>query len=238
MSDDATPGGATPEDATPEGASSEGASSDGALEQLLSRARGPMGPAIDLDFGWETGPLAELGTVLSSMNGFFLFNAGVQVFRAGDEGLGPDLLSWNAEDTWKDTYDDLADDIFCFGQDIFGTQFGIIDGAKVVTLNPESAELTELGTSLNDWAQWLLDDPDVNGTASFAYAYQKANGALDPAERLVPRRFFVAGGGYDFDNFKAVDAATAMRIRGPIAQQVFDLPDGATLRLPSPNPFG
>lgn len=212
--------------------------SDEALEHVLSRARGPMGPGIDLDFGRETGPLADLGTVLSTMNGFFLFNAGVQVVRAGDEGLGPDLLTWNAEDTWKDTYDDLADDVFCFGQDIFGTQFGIVQGEKVVAFNPESAELTDLGTSLNDWAQWLLDDPDVNGTASFAYTYQKANGALDPAERLIPRQFFVTGGGYDFDNFKVVDAATAMRIRGPIAQLVFDLPDGATLRLPSDSQLG
>ncbi|MYT68381.1 DUF2625 family protein [Streptomyces sp. SID8367] len=202
-----------------------------------------MGPAIELDFGWESGPLAELGQVLSTMNGFFLFNAGVQVFRAGEEGLGPDLLAWNGEKTWKDTYDDLADDLFCFGQDIFGTQFAVMEGTKVVAFSPEDAELTELGTSLNDWAQWLLDDPDVNGTASFAYAFQKENGPLEPDDRLIPRRFFVAGGGYDFDNFKVVDAVTAMRIRGPIAQQVFDLPDGATLRLPgtngtSTNPFG
>ncbi|MET8475338.1 SMI1/KNR4 family protein [Streptomyces sp. NPDC006422] len=202
-----------------------------ALNELLNRARGPMGPTIDLDFGVESGPLAELGSILSCTNGFFLFNAGVQVFRAGDEGLGPDLLSWNAADTWKNTYGDLADDVFCFGQDIFGTQFGIVDGAKVVTFHPESAERTELGAGLNDWAQWLLDDPDVNGAASFAFAYQKANGALDPSERLVPLQFFVTGGNYEFDNFQVADAATAMRIRGPLAQQVADLPDGATLRL-------
>ena len=42
---------------------------------------------------------------------------------------------------------------------------------------------------------------------------------------------FVGGGRYDLDNFVAYDAVTAMRIRGPIAQQVHDLPDGATIRL-------
>ncbi len=202
-----------------------------ALEQLLGRARGPMGRSAELDFGVESGPLAELGAVISRINGFFLFNAGVQVFRVGEEGLGPDLLDWNGEDTWKDTYDGLADDLFCFGQDIFGRQFAIVDGEEVVVFDPETARATTLGHSLEDWAAWLLADEDVNGAASFAYAYQQERGPLDPGERLVPLTFFVAGGGYDFDNLVVRDAVTAMRIRGPIAQQIHDLPDGATIRI-------
>jgi hypothetical protein len=207
---------------------------ESALEQLLGRARGPMGPSAELDFGVESGPLSELGAVISRINGFFLFNAGIQVFRVGAEGaegLGPDLLAWNDEGTWKDTYNGLADDLFCFGQDIFGTQFGIVGGEEVVRFDPESARVTPLGTSLEAWAQWLIADPDVNGAASFAYAFQQQNGPLDPGDRLVPLQFFVAGGGYDFDNFAVRDAVTAMRIRGPIAQQVHDLPDGATIRI-------
>ena len=202
-----------------------------ALEKLLARARGPMGRAIDLDFGLEAGPLAELGRVISRINGFFLFNAGVQVFRVGEEGLGPDMLLWNSDSAWKDTYNGLADDLFCFGQDIFGTQFAIAGGEEVVRFDPETADVTPLGTSLESWAQWLLADPDVNATASFAYAFQKQNGALEPHERLVPLQFFVTGGGYDFDNFAVRDATAAMRIRGPVAQQVHGAPDGASIRI-------
>lgn len=190
-----------------------------------------MGPAIDLGFGVETGPLAELGRLLSRMNGFFLFDAGVQVFRVGEEGLGHDLLHWNSGAAWKDTYGGLADAQFCFGQDIFGVQFAVVGGEKVVCFDPETAEVTELGDSLESWAAWLLDDPDVHGAASFAYAFQREHGALDPAERLVPLRYFVGGGGYEFDNFAVKDAVTAMRIRGPLAQQVHGVPDGTTIRL-------
>ena len=200
-------------------------------EELLARARGPMGARIELDFGVEEGPLAELAELLTRMNGFFVFNAGVQVFRAGDDGLGPDLLTWNDEDTWKYTYDGLADDYFCFGQDLFGVQFAIKDNAEVVTFNPESAHTKPIGDSLESWAEWLLADPDVRGAAGFALNYQRENGALEPDQRLVPLQFFVGGGSYDNDNLVVRDAVTAMRIRGPIAQQVHDLPDGARIRF-------
>ncbi|GAA0696249.1 hypothetical protein GCM10010193_58730 [Kitasatospora atroaurantiaca] len=202
-----------------------------ALEQLMGRARGPMGPAIDLDFGVESGPLVELGRVISRMNGFFLFNGGIQVFRVGEEGLGPDMLSWNSDEVWKDSYAGLADDLFCFGQDLFGNQFAVMGGEEVVRFDPETADVTPLGTSLEAWAQWLLADPDVNGVNSFAHAFQNENGALKPNERLIPLQFFVMGGSYDFDNLSVKDAAVTMQIRGPIAQKIHNAPDGATIHL-------
>jgi len=202
-----------------------------ALEQLMGRARGPMGPAIDLDFGVESGPLVELGRVISRMNGFFLFNGGIQVFRVGEEGLGPDMLSWNSDEVWKDSYAGLADDLFCFGQDLFGNQFAIMGGEEVVRFDPETADVTPLGTSLEAWAKRLLVDPDVNGVNSFAHAFQKENGALRPNERLIPLQFFVMGGSYEFDNLSVKDATVTMQIRGPIAQKIHNAPDGATIHL-------
>ncbi|GAA3007168.1 hypothetical protein GCM10020229_18660 [Kitasatospora albolonga] len=202
-----------------------------ALDQLMGRARGPMGPEIDLDFGVENGPLVELGRLITRMNGFYLFNGGVQVFRVGDEGLGHDMLAWNTEELWKDSYNGLADDLFCFAQDLFGAQFAVMGGTEVVRFDPETAEVGVIGTSLEDWAAWLLDDPDVNGVNAFSYAFQKENGPLEPNERLIPLRFFVMGGTYEFENLAVKDAALAMRIRGPVAQKVHEAPDGATIHL-------
>lgn len=202
-----------------------------ALDQLLQRARGPLGASVELDFGVPDGPLAELAALLTRINGFFLFNAGVQVYRAGEPGLGPELAWWNEPETWKAAYGGLADGLFCFGQDLFGTQFAIRNGIEVVTFDPETAATEALGDSLDAWAQWLLDDPDVRGAASFARAFQDSEGALQPDQRLLPLRLFVGGGSYDFDNLTVKDAATAMRIRGPIAQQLHDLPEGTVVRL-------
>jgi len=200
-----------------------------ALDELLDRARGPMGPAVEVDFGAGAPAWRELGGVLSRMNGFFLFNAGVQVFRVGAEGWGPELSGWNEPDTWKDTYRGLADDLFCFGQDLFGVQFAIDGGGQVVSMDPETGQRSALGTSLDEWAAWLLAEPDDRGAATFAKAWQDAFGPLTPEQRLIPRQFFVTGGSYDFGNLIVQDAGLAMRIRGPIARQVHDLPDGARI---------
>lgn len=199
--------------------------------RLLDRARGPLGPRIQPDFGVTSGPLAELAELLAAQNGCYVFNAGVQIFHAGPEGFGPDLAAWNAPGTWKYTYGGLADDLFCFGQDLFGTQFAVVDNRKVVAFDPETAQRSELGTTLDAWARWLLRDPDVNGTYGIATAWQDAHGALDHTQRLVPWQFFVLGGQYDLANMVAKPAVECMRIRGPIARQVHDLPDGAQVQL-------
>ncbi|SFO84032.1 hypothetical protein SAMN05421854_103177 [Amycolatopsis rubida] len=52
------------------------------LERLLSRARGPLGPRIVLDLGHADGPLHELAGLLSTVNGFTVFDADIQFFRA------------------------------------------------------------------------------------------------------------------------------------------------------------
>lgn len=204
---------------------------DDRLRRLLERARGPLGPSVRPDFGASSGPLAELSELLAEQNGCYVFNAGVQVFRAGPEGLGPELGAWNDRDTWKYTYEGLADDLFCFGQDLFGTQFAVLGNRQVIAFDAETGERTVLGASLGDWAGWLLADPDVNGTYGIATAWQDENGALDHDRRLVPWRFFVLGGEYELSNLVAKPAVECMRIRGPVARQVHDLPDGAEIRL-------
>jgi hypothetical protein len=160
-----------------------------------------------------------------------VFNAGVQLFRAGDEGLGPELGAWNADETWKDTYGPLTDGLYFFAQDLFGVQFAIEDDRRVSTFDPETGDRTTIGASLDDWAEWLLAEPDERGARSFAKQWQDTHGALGHDQRLLPRTFFVLGGDYADDNLMAADAVTAMRVRGPIAQQVHDRPDGAALRI-------
>src|SRR5690606_11216951 len=181
------------------------------LEQLLGAARGPLGPPVRVDLGTDDGPLQELSWMLGTCNGFYLYNAGIQVYRAGSVGVGPDLATWNHFETWKETYTHRVRDLFCFAQDLFGIQFAIVGNEKVVAFDPETAERTVLGTSLQHWAQWLLDEPDVRTAGPLATAWQNQHGPLDHHQRLLPKRWFVFGGSYDLDNLQVADAVEAMR---------------------------
>jgi hypothetical protein len=203
------------------------------LEELVSRGRSPLGPPVSVDLG--TGLAGELAALLARTNGFTVFNAGIHVFHAGDEGLGPELGAWNADQTWKYTYGPLTDGLYFFAQDLFGVQFAIEDGRRVSTFDPETGERTTIGASLDDWADWLLAAPDERGAYSFATRWQDTHGPLGHDERLLPRVFFVLGGGYDDDNLLVRDAVTGMRVRGPIARQIHALPDGASISLQTPH---
>ncbi|WP_424186515.1 SMI1/KNR4 family protein [Actinokineospora sp. G85] len=200
-----------------------------AIEELARRGRGPLGPPVAVEVG--EGLPGELSALLSATNGFAVFNYGVQVFHRGQGGLGPELGAWNGFATWKHTYGGLADDLLCFAQDLFGVQFAIEGGRRVSRFDPETGELRTIGDSLEDWAEWLLAEPDRRGTRSFATRWQDEHGPLGHDERLLPRTLFVLGGEYTDDNLTVCDAVTAMRVRGPIARQVHDLPDGTAISL-------
>lgn len=188
-----------------------------------------MGPGVDLDFGLPAGPLVELASALGERNGFFVFNAGIQVFRAGVEGLGYDLERWNDPTTWKDAYGGMADDLFCFAQDLFGTQFAVVDRSRVVMMDAESGVRHELGESLEEWAEWLLSEPDLNGHAQTARGWQDQFGALEVTERLVHRRPLVLGGEHAVDNVNVFDGLRLLRALGPLAVAMRDLPDGTPI---------
>jgi hypothetical protein len=201
------------------------------LLDLVRHGQHPLGRRTPVDLGRHTGPHRELADLLSRVNGFTIADGGVQVFRAGNPGLGPELEHWNRRETWKETYDGLAEDVLCFGQDLFGVQFAIDGDDQVITFDPETAARQVVGASVADWAHWLLADLDLHAAAGFAARWQATHGLLGPSQRLLPLRLFVLGGDYDDDNLVPRDAVTAMRVRGPLARRLHDLPDGTPVRL-------
>lgn len=191
-----------------------------------------MGPAVELDFGVPTGPLAELANALRELNGFFVFNAGVQVFRAGPEGLGYDLELWNEPTTWKDAYGGLADGLYVFGQDLFATQFAIVDGtSQVVAMDPETGERQLVGESLEEWSAWLFADPEGNGHGDTALGWQDQFGALDLTERLMHRQPLVLGGDHGVDNVVVADGMRGLRALGALAVALHDHPEGTPIEF-------
>jgi hypothetical protein len=61
--------------------------------------------------------------------------------------------------------------------------------------------------------------------------WERERGNLQPHQRLIPLQFIALGGELTLDNLIVREAAEAMRIRGPIAQQLHDLPNDAEITL-------
>lgn len=188
-----------------------------ALDELLAQAEGPTGPAKPVDLGME-GLFSELSALLTRCNGFTAFSGVLQVYRAGDPGIGPELWSWNEPGTWKDAYGTLTDNLFCFGQGLFGEQYAFdLANDCVVEFNPETGQKTFAGSNLQTWADEVFDAFGVTGWEPLVKSYQEAHGRLGANQRLVPIQAFSDDGEYELDNLTACDSAEAMRSRGEAA---------------------
>ena len=169
---------------------------------------------------------AELGDLLRRRNGFYAFESALHVPHAGPGGQE----AWNSPTGWKAEWDGAWDDCWCFGEDVFGSQFALA-GDEVVLADAETARREPVAGSLADWAERVLEDYDYLCGYPLARDWQERHGPLPPGKRLFPKTPFMLGGDFTVDNLGAVAAEEAMRARGEIFRQVRDLPPGAKVRL-------
>jgi hypothetical protein len=195
--------------------------------EALSSAH-PILPSGLLDLA---GTLAnELIEFLQRKNGFYAFESALHVLPAQASGLEVGLAEWNSEQLWIHEYGSLAKGLLFFAEDIFGCQFCMrTDG--IYQFDPETAQIEKLATNLDGWADAILRDYSFLTGYPLAHEWQQVNGGITPGVRLVPKQPFVAGGEFSVQNLSALDAVAAMRLRGNIAVQIKDLPDGATIQF-------
>ncbi|WP_229115986.1 SMI1/KNR4 family protein [Parenemella sanctibonifatiensis] len=201
---------------------------DSALDALLSIgseaiSTTPIASVPDTALG------RQLGDLLRRRNGFVAFESALVIRGAGSE---PGMLdNWNDGTGWRAAYDDLADGLCFFAEDIFGGQFAF-DGGTVVSFDPETGEREHLGSSLEEWAATILGDAEVLTGYPLAQEWQAEHGRLPFGQRLVPRLPFVAGGDFTVANLTATDDVQGMLERAKLALAFRDLPDGAQLTWP------
>jgi hypothetical protein len=179
------------------------------------------GPVAGLPKGRLGDDLAEL---LVRRNGFVAFESALVVRGVG--AAPGDLADWNAERGWRASYSGMADDIFFFAEDIFGGQFGLL-AEVVVAFDPETGDRRVLASSLEDWAEQILADFELMTGYPLGQAWQQRNGKLSLGKRLIPKIPFVLGGDFTIENLYALDSVVGMQVRGELAVQIRDLPDGA-----------
>lgn len=204
------------------------------IDDLLAIASLPEGgPSVYLSP--QTRQLAgrlgdELEQLLQKRNGFYAFESALHVLSANEASETGELNHWNSAELWRFKYGDLAEGCLFFAEDAFGGQFCIYDEG-VYSFDPETAKKKWLAPSLEIWADLVLGDYDYLTGYPLAHEWQELNGPLPRGHRLVPIRPFVAGGDFEVSNLSLRNSVKAMKMRGDIASQILQLPDGAEIEI-------
>lgn len=207
--------------------------SEGQIARLVEIAGPPLalcGPSVQVE--GDRG--SELQALLTARNGFYAFESALHVFPSVPPGASAfevpiAVEDWNAAaSTWKLAFGGMADGLWYFAEDVFGVQFAI-DSEQVLSFDPETAEVQPIAHDIGGWIDAVLSDYRLLTGYSLANAWQAQHGPLAASKRLVPKIPFVLGGSYDISNLFEGDAVQGMKVRGNLAVQIRDLPDGTPI---------
>jgi hypothetical protein len=173
--------------------------------------------------------MSQLNELLSIKNGFFAFESALRVFPSTQETGLQTLQTWNRTSLWINSYQGMAEGLFFFAEDVFGSQFAINENG-VVSFDPETGQREQVAASVYDWAQKILDEYELLTGYALAHEWQSKNGALAMTDRLIPKTPFVLGGEFRTENLYSLGAVKGMTLRANLATQIRDLPDGAQVR--------
>jgi hypothetical protein len=173
---------------------------------------------------------ALLRQLYARANGAYVLDDALHVFpfEATNELT---VFAWNEPARWRFEYGDLVPaEAFFFAEDVFGNQFCVLDGA-IQTFDAETGATERIAADLDGWAEVILADPDGLTGSGTASEWRTRNGPIPRGRRLIPKMLFILGGDASLENLYAGDAVEAMRMRGDVARQIKDLPDGTAIEL-------
>ena len=205
-----------------------------AIARLLAAASPPLitaTPVLASPAAPRTdGLFAELANLLRERNGFFAFGPALHVFPTEATDWSWGLEGWNDAKLWKHEFQSFVDPGFCFAEDLVGNQFCILDD-RVQYFAVETGKMEPLASSIEDWANLILEDDQFWTAWPIAEKWAERHGPVPPRRRLHPATPFVCGGTYEIDNLRAVNAAEMMGYWGNFARQIRALPDGTQIGL-------
>ena len=174
---------------------------------------------------------AELFQMLEQKNGFYAFEYALHVFPlTSDRETG--LEAWNAESLWRRGYEDLAEGLLFFAEDILQDQFCLSKKQSgVYRFHAETGQTTFMAASVEEWAGVILSNYRTETGWPFVHDWQEKNGRLPLGKRLMPKTPFFLGGEYNIENLWAGNPLEGMRLKADLAMQTRHLPEGAKVKL-------
>jgi hypothetical protein len=169
--------------------------------------------------------------MLEQKNGFYAFEYALHAFPlTSDPETG--LEGWNAESLWRNGYEDLAEGLLFFAEDILQDQFCLSKKQSGVhRFDAETGQTTLMAASVEEWAGVILSNYRSETGWPLVHEWQEKNGRLPLGKRLMPKTPFFLGGEYKIENLWAGNPLEGMRIKADLAMQTRDLREGAKVKL-------
>lgn len=204
-----------------------------ATEKLLSISTEPLStkPERIPEFFQAYTLGSELFNMLQQKNGFYAFESALHVFPIRcDSTEEMDLETWNSDTLWRNGYQDLAQGLLFFAEDILQDQF-CLSRQGVARFKAETGEVVTMSDSLEKWAEVILGNHSFETGWPFVHDWQAQHGPLPRGKRLMPSTPFFLGGEYSLANLWAGDPLEGMRFKADIAMQTRDVPSGGKVKL-------
>jgi hypothetical protein len=203
------------------------------IDKLIQIGSEPfsLSPPKDLgSFGIPKKLKNDLFRVLRKKNGFFAFESSLLLLPSETSGRIPGIDDWNSTQRWLRYYSHVGTHVLFFAMDLFACQFGL-SPRGVIRLNPESGQVEVHSSSLAEWADKILADYDYESGWSLGKKWQEQNGPIAPGFRLLGKKPFVLGGGFQTQNLITVEMFDAMEKLGKLFGQIKDIPDGEQVTI-------
>jgi hypothetical protein len=203
------------------------------IEKLIARSSESLAPKPiampELLQAYVLGP--ELLHTLQKKNGFYAFESALHVLPlTSDPETG--LEAWNAGSLWRKDYEDLAEGLLFFAEDILQDQFCLsMKQNGVLRFYAETGETSFMANSVEEWAGVVLSNYQRETGWPFVNEWQAKNGPLPLGKRLMPKTPFFMGGEYNIANLWAGNPLDGMRLKADLAKQTRHLSEGAKVRL-------
>jgi hypothetical protein len=162
------------------------------IETFLSVSSESLAPKpTDLQEFLQEYPLgSELFQMLGQKNGFYTFEFALHVFPlTADSGTG--LEGWNAASLWRNEFEDLAEGLLFFAEDILQDQFCLSKKQSgVLRFRAETGQTVLIAESVENWASVILSNYESETGWPFLHEWQSKNGPLPLGKRLLPKTPF------------------------------------------------
>ena len=170
-----------------------------------------------------------LNMIHKGIDGYYFHNS-LQLYSHSDEAVETYNNIRDVNEQFFRYYGDLFDGLATFGQDLFGNQF-CFGRSGILFFNSETAEAEHLVDHFEEWLLHLFKDLDYLTGQQLAAKLKENKKKELIGGRLYPKKPFVDGGTFDFENTFNLKYPDYISYYSNIAKQVKNLPDGSTIKF-------